>query len=85
MKRRLSFRVTLASVVVIILATAGTLAATVGGGASARAKRLTTVTIGALTYPTKNLPPSHDNDAGRARSLDSTPDNDTDAWQRVTP
>jgi hypothetical protein len=85
MKRRLSFRVTLASVVVVILASAGTLAATVGGSAAPHAKTLTTVTIGPLSYPTKNLPPSHDNDAGRARSLDSTPDNDTDAWQRVTP
>ena len=33
-------------------------------------------------YGRQNLPPSRDNDAGRARSLDLTPDNDTDAWQR---
>jgi hypothetical protein len=44
---------------------------------------LTTTTVSPrTTYPTKNLPPSRDNDAGRARSIDVTPDNDTDAWQR---
>ena len=52
----------------------------------AKVNGFTTTTIPLLratsTYPNKNLPPSHDNDAGRARALDSTPDNDTDAWQR---
>ena len=82
MRHRLSFRVTLAGVVVVILATAIGLAMSVSG--SPRTNHLTTVTtsINSVTYPTKNLPPSRDNDAGRARSIDATPDNDTDAWQR---
>jgi len=82
MKRRLSFRWTLASVVVVILATSIALAVATRG--TTKPNRLTTVTttINATSYPSKNLPASHDNDAGRARALDSTPDNDTDAWQR---
>jgi hypothetical protein len=82
MKRRLSFRWTLAIVVIVILATSIGLAVSTSG--SSHPNKLTTVTttINATSYPTKNLPPSHDNDAGRARSPDSTPDNDTDAWQR---
>ena len=45
---------------------------------------LTTTTSSGATpiFPNKKLPPSRDNDAGRARAIDSTPDNDTDAWQR---
>lgn len=43
---------------------------------------LTTTSLRQNSYPTKDLPPSHDNDAGRARAPDATPDNDTDAWQR---
>jgi len=82
MKRRLSFRWTLAIVVVAIMATAIGFAVATSG--AARTNKLTTVTttVAASSYPTRNLPPSRDNDAGRARSLDSTPDNDTDAWQR---
>ena len=88
MRHRLSFRVTLAGVVVVILVTAIGLAMSVSG--SPRTNHVTTsptlptlpTSIGAVTFSTKNLPPSRDNDAGRARSIDATPDNDTDAWQR---
>jgi cytoskeletal protein RodZ len=82
MKRRVSYRVTLSAVVVIILATAIALAVSVSG--SPRKNNLTTVTtsISTVSYPSKDLPPSRDNDAGRARAPDATPDNDTDAWQR---
>jgi hypothetical protein len=53
-------------------------------GATHKSNGLTTTTLSSATsrYPNKNLPPSRDNDAGRARAIDSTPDNDTDAWQR---
>lgn len=51
--------------------------------ASPASKGLTTTTSPSQTsYATKHLPPSRDNDAGKARMLDVTPDNDTDAWQR---
>jgi hypothetical protein len=53
-------------------------------GSAHKSNGLTTTTLSSATsrYPNKNLPSSRDNDAGRARGLDSTPDNDTDAWQR---
>jgi predicted small secreted protein len=35
-----------------------------------------------VSGPTTTLPPSHDNDAGRARAPDTTPDADSDAYQR---
>ena len=82
MRRRVSYRMAIAGVVIVILATTIALAMSVSG--SPHENHLTTVTtsIGAAAYPNKDLPPSRDNDAGRARSLDITPDNDTDAWQR---
>lgn len=82
MRRRVSYRMAIAGVVIVILITTIALAMSVSG--SPPKNHLTTVTtsIGAAAYPTKDLPPSRDNDAGRARSLDITPDNDTDAWQR---
>jgi hypothetical protein len=53
-------------------------------GSAHKSNGLTTTTLSSATsrYANKNLPPSRDNDAGRARAIDSTPDNDTDAWQR---
>ncbi len=39
-------------------------------------------TTGTITVPKfAALPPSHDNDAGHSRILDSTPDADADAYQ----
>jgi len=82
MRRRVSYRVTVAGVVLVILATAMGLAMSVSGSSSNNHLTTVTTSISTVLYPTKDLPPSHDNDAGRARSLDATPDNDTDAWQR---
>jgi outer membrane PBP1 activator LpoA protein len=42
----------------------------------------TTTSSKHASYVAKHLPQSRDNDAGKARMLDVTPDNDTDAWQR---
>ncbi|NNN09533.1 MAG: hypothetical protein HKL85_10130 [Acidimicrobiaceae bacterium] len=68
----------------LILFLGGMVALSFSLGTPHEAHGLTTTTVGSVTlqFPTKNLPPSHDNDAGRARSIDVTPDNDTDAWQR---
>ncbi len=81
MRRWMSYRVVVAGIVVAVLATTASFALATGRRGT---NHLTTVTtsIGVSVYPTKDLPPSRDNDAGRARSLDVTPDNDTDAWQR---
>ena len=72
----------LALVLVVFLS--GVIAFAPHWGSRQHSNGLTTTTSSGATapYPSKNLPPSRDNDAGRARSLDATPDNDTDAWQR---
>ncbi|MDH2904267.1 MAG: hypothetical protein PXZ08_10020 [Actinomycetota bacterium] len=69
---------------VLIVFLGGVVALSMGLSTTHRTSGLTTTTVSNLItpYPSKNLPPSRDNDAGRARSIDSTPDNDTDAWQR---
>lgn len=82
MRRRVSYRVGVAGVVIVILATAIGLAMSVSGAPAKNHLTTVTTSITAASYPTKDLPPSRDNDAGRARSIDITPDNDTDAWQR---
>ena len=75
-----------ATLVVVVVAIAGAATWSLHLTSPDKANGLTLTTTPLLTitspYPMKNLPPSHDNDAGRARALDSTPDNDTDAWQR---
>jgi hypothetical protein len=74
-------RVLIALGLVFFLAAIALVGAHLGG--STPTGGLTTTTLsGRVAYPTKDLPPSRDNDAGRARSVDATPDNDTDAWQR---
>ncbi len=89
MKGRASFRVAVASVVVVVLVAAGVAVSVSGSTQSNHLSNLKNpITVKLKTpisgtfYHVKNLPPSRDNDAGRARSLDVTPDNDTDAWQR---
>lgn len=73
-------------VVAVVLVTflGGIVALSLSLGSPHKSNGLTTTTLSSATtpYPSKNLPPSRDNDAGRGRELDSTPDNDTDAWQR---
>ena len=70
--------------VVLIAFLGGVVALSLNISSPHKSNGLTTTTLSSATspYPNKNLPPSRDNDAGRARALDSTPDNDTDAWQR---
>lgn len=82
MERGLWWRWILGSIVAVILGSSIGLA--LSPSRAPRSSDLTTVTttLRATAYPSKDLPPSRDNDAGRARALDSTPDNDTDAWQR---
>ncbi len=82
MRRWMSYRVVVAGIVVAVLATTASFALATGGARGTNHLTTVTTSIGVSVYPTKDLPPSRDNDAGRARSLDVTPDNDTDAWQR---
>ena len=68
--KRLSVRWVLAVVVVILAMTIGLAVET---NHPSHSDKLTTVTtsITTGTYPTKNLPPSRDNDSGHARMLDT--------------
>ena len=78
--RHLRARVAVPIVLVIFLVVIVTSAISLRG--PVKLHGLSTTSITQVQFPSKNLPPSRDNDAGRARALDSTPDNDTDAWQR---
>lgn len=71
-------------VTALIVFLGGIVALALNLGSPQKPHGLTTNTLSSATskFSTRNLPPSRDNDAGIARSLDSTPDNDTDAWQR---
>ena len=80
--RRVSARMVVPVLLVVFLATITVTALSMKTTPPHNGLTTTTTTSGSAYYPTKNLPPSHDNDAGRARALDATPDADTDAWQR---
>lgn len=80
--RRARSRVIVPLVLIVFLGALAVSALVIGNPAKSRGL-LTTTSLRAGSYhPSKDLPPSHDNDAGRARAPDATPDADTDAWQR---
>lgn len=77
-------RVIRVGVAVVLVLAVALIAITVVASSKAPAtkKCITAAQAMTLSPATRALPPSHDNDAGRARIPDATPDADNDAGQR---
>jgi len=76
-----AFRVAAAVMLVVAIGVTATLVV-INSTTGTKPSCITAAQALARSRAMAKLPPSHDNDAGRARIADATPDNDNDAGHR---